>query len=662
MKEIAFFPLTPLRDSLCQLSQLEELHRLYHPCHITVFAIPLFAELYENYQFADCVIRLKGGIHGAFILENVPTTKFDLVFNHGYHQYWTAMVRQLDYKAAYGMEERDRSQTECNEIFTKWVSLDYWKNVTLKKYRYVAEQMAEVIRLVNPDYRGGMPRLSPENYRCTKPQTKLPDQYVLFLPGTSYIGKYWPIQKCFQLAKTLENLGFKPVFVIGPQDLSLKSDLIASGHLYFDQLSLSELAYVIVHSNLTVGNDSGPMHFAATFDVPTVHFYSFTGADNWFQYDQERHKLVMLPCGQDGAGCRGCNRTCIGKIPLKQALNAACELLHLPSVAMRQIGYFAQDLFGDALVNINLLDELSTFYAPCEITVFCTKNNVPLFESYAFCDHVFCYDPGEWQTEELPRFEFEAIFNNRYDMDSVNLIRSMRVKHVFGYQTYDIHETDCKKYYTKYLPLTLWDDEKLRRKTSVTEQGAALVRLVQPKYHCLHVKLAENTFIHDFSVLPDLKENTVLFVLGASNRYKHWGNDNYFKLAEILKSRGMNPLFLLGPQEADYAEIISAAGFAFVKNLNFQEVAQLMNAPGRTKCIIGNDTGMMHLACTLGCPSVTISAADAHFTWFPYDEKIHGLIYPSCSSTRCWQDCKDSSECVSKIDFQNVLKEVMLRF
>lgn len=659
MKEIAFFPLNPLGDSICQMGQLQELHRLYDPCRITVFAIPLIAELYRNYQYANEVVVLDGNIHGPVTFREVPRKHFDLVFNHGYNQYWSAMLRQLDYDKAYGMEEIFRSKAECEELFDQYVTLEYWRNITLKQYQYVPEQMAELIRLVNPVYRGAMPHLTTDNYQCTPPPKTLPGKYVLMLPGTSWIGKYWPIQKYLQLAETLRHCyGLESVFVIGPQDRVLIRDLEQAGFIYFDNLSLSQLGYVICRSELTIGNDSGPMHLAGCFDVKTVHFFSFTGIENWFSYDPRRHKALQYSCGRPN--CQNCLVTCVGKITLKQALEAVLELLDLPKIPIKKIAYFAQDLLGDALVNFNLLEKLSQIYFPCELTVFCTENNRELFQNYAFVDEIFCYTPGEWNRDLLPKLQFEAVFNTRYDMDSLNLISDLNCKSCYGYESYEISEADCKKYYTAYLPLKLWDDRSLRWQSSVTEQGSALIRLIEPEYHCNQIRLAENTFCHELSgkIQKVMSPRLVIIVPGASNRYKHWGNHNYFCLAKRLKDAGMNILFLLGPQETDYAPEITQAGYPWISELSFAEIAQLMNTPGKTELVVGNDTGIMHLACALDCPSVTISPQSASFTWFPYLSPKHRLCRAECAAIQCGDFCKQIDTCIAKISVDQVWNSI----
>jgi len=663
MKEIAFFPLTPLGDAIVTMGQLKELHRLYAPCRVTVFAIPLIAELYGNYSFCDKAVELDGGVRGSVRFREVPKEHFDVVFNHGYQESWTQMLRQMDYSEAYGMEELFRSKEECEVIFTKWVPLDYWNAVVLKKRRFVSQQMAEIIRFVNPDYENGCPQLDEQNYRCTRPNG-LPDgKYALFLPGTTALVKYWPIQKYLQLAKMLDSQGITPLFVMGPQDMALRDAIRASGYSFYDNLSLSELAYCMVHSQIVLGNDMGPMHLAACLDVPTVHFFSFTGAHNWFQYDQKRHKLVMPECGRrDGTDCGSCVRSCIGKITLMQGYRACQELLGLPMATFRHIAYFAQDLIGDALVTINELEELSRLYSPCCITVFCTKTNASLFERYAFCDYVCEYEPGKWHADDLPQMEFEAVCNTRYDRDSVNMVQALRHRYAYGYENVKIPEALCREVYDAWLPLSMWDDEEFRRNTSVTEQSAALLRLVNPQYHRQYAQLALNTFVHEFfSASKLLLRNMALLIRGASSRYKDWGTENYLELARRLRERGLVPLFLLGPGEADYAKDITAAGFEWLAGLNFGEIAALMNAPTYTKCVIGNDTGLMHLACALDVPSVTIATDETRFIWFPYRSPRHLSCYPECSELGCSRgNCPDAFKhnCIERIPIGKVINAV----
>ena len=478
---------------------------------------------------------------------------------------------------------------------------------------------------------------------------------MLLLPGTSGLVKYWPIDKYLQLAKFIESAGLTALFVTGPQDTGLQKDLQESPFAYLNDLSLSELAYTAAHAQLVIGNDSGPMHLAMAFDTPSISFFSFTGAGNWFQYDLKRHKVLMLPCGQKGSGCReeNCCKSCIGKIPLTDAVNTVSEMLQLPKPHISNIAYFVHDLIGDALVNIENLKALSNHYAPCRITVFCTSGNRELFDNYAFCDEVFCFKPGAWQKEDLPQTRYDAVFNNRYDLESLKIIQNLDHGNVYGYESYEITQELCQKYYTAYLPLSLWDDFELRRKTSVTEQGTALVRLAVPDYHCQNVSLRKNTFLSNFRPPESFSRNSVLLLPGASCKAKHWGNENFLLLAEKLKLKDFHPLFLIGPAEKQYRRQFEKAGFPVIENAPFSTISAMFFSPF-TAAVIGNDTGLMHLACMTDAPTITLSCHGAHFTWFPYDRQKHRLCHPACAEILCSSQCQEINNCSSKISLADV--------
>ena len=197
MKEIAYIPLTPLGDVICCINQLEHLKKIYAPCRITVFAIPLIADLLKNSVWVDRVMVLKGDVHGNLDLSGFtpPETEFDAVFNITYHIGYVELQQKLKCRKRYGSECYNITKELCEKNFDKWVTQEYWDNVTLKKYRTVCEQMAEPIRLVDPEFSFRYPTLTPETYRTEPYPGKLPEKFVLFLPGTSWIGKYWPITK-----------------------------------------------------------------------------------------------------------------------------------------------------------------------------------------------------------------------------------------------------------------------------------------------------------------------------------------------------------------------------------------------------------------------------------------------------------------------------------
>lgn len=328
---------------------------------------------------------------------------------------------------------------------------------------------------------------------------------------------------------------------------------------------------------------------------------------------------------------------------------------------MGNIAFFPQDLIGDALVWANLPKTASKLFAPCEVTVFCTKGVAELFECMSFCDKVVIYEQGKpWGEEEARGFgQFDVVLNTRYDADSVKRIMALRHNHAYGFENVDIPEATCKRIYTDYVPLSRWDDFHLRRKTSVTEQGAELIRLFVPDYHCGFVRFDGNEFVRE---LPRrAKTPRLVFIIGASDPAKSWGMENYLTLARHARTKGFAPLFLLGPKEETLVSRIAAAGFAVEFCLPFRKIAGYFSMESGTECVVGNDTGLMHLACMLGAPSVTVMPHGMHFTWFPYRGDVraqHVCLVPPCSTPMCVNDCGALATCAGKIPVERVVRAI----
>lgn len=217
---------------------------------------------------------------------------------------------------------------------------------------------------------------------------------------------------------------------------------------------------------------------------------------------------------------------------------------------MTPIAYIPQDLIGDSLVWANQIDLFARFFTPCEVTVFCTRGVAELFDCMAFCDNVIEYDPATpWSAEEVRGFgHFDLVANTRYDADSAERVRALDHDRAIGFENIDIPESVCKRVYTDYIPLSRWDDFHLRRETSVTEQGAELVRLLDPDYHCEFVSFGKTEFMREPPDATMPAAPRIVFAVGASNPAKSWGLANYLELARRLQTKGFRPLFLLSPR------------------------------------------------------------------------------------------------------------------
>lgn len=331
---------------------------------------------------------------------------------------------------------------------------------------------------------------------------------------------------------------------------------------------------------------------------------------------------------------------------------------------MRRVAYYPHDRPGDALVDVGQLPALRRIYGPCEIVAFCTETNRELFGCLAWCDAVEVYEPGRaWTAEEAAAFgEFEAAFNTRHDRDAFGRCMALRAKARYGYETCEVPGAACREGYTAHLPLSMWDDEDLRWKTGVCEQGAALVRLVEPGFHIDFPRLGLGDFRVDFPEdrLPWRDGRTVLFIPGAGAKEKRWPMERFLELARTVRGAGWEAVFQTGPCERELGREAAAAGFAVSDTPGWGRMAgQMLMA----RCVVGNDTGPMHLAAMLGVPTVALYFHGSARTWSPYggDERaVHVALSPGCARTRCLERCQEAAGCGRNIAFGTVAAAVRM--
>ncbi len=322
---------------------------------------------------------------------------------------------------------------------------------------------------------------------------------------------------------------------------------------------------------------------------------------------------------------------------------------------MKRVAYFPHDRPGDALVDIGQLPALRRVYGPCEIVAFCTEANRELFGCLTWCDAVEAYETERaWTAEKIVSFgAFEAVFNTRHDWDAIERTRALDAKARYGYETSEVPEGACREGYTAYLPLSMWDDEALRWHTSVCEQGAALVRLVEPGFHIDFPRLGLGDFRVDFpgDEEPWRGGKTAIFIPGAGAVEKRWPIERFLALAGLARESGWSIVFQTGPCERELGRAAAAAGFATSDTPSWGRMAGQMLL---SRCVLGNDTGPMHLAAMLGVPTVTLHFHGSEGTWFPYGgdgRAAHVALHPACSRSRCLNSCPKAARCGRKIEF-----------
>ena len=107
----------------------------------------------------------------------------------------------------------------------------------------------------------------------------LPEKYVLAFHATSRDSKLWPILYWIALGKALETQGYTMVIPWGNEDERIRANKIAESLLasiVLPKSGLGKLASVIAGATAAIGVDTGLMHLAIAFRVPSIAIYTDT--------------------------------------------------------------------------------------------------------------------------------------------------------------------------------------------------------------------------------------------------------------------------------------------------------------------------------------------------------------------------------------------------
>jgi len=126
-------------------------------------------------------------------------------------------------------------------------------------------------------------------------------------PGSAWATKCWPAENYVELISRIQTeLKLQAVIVGGRSDADLGEKIcqLSNGHCasLCGKTSLSDLMALMGHFKLFITNDSGPMHIATAFGVPTLGIFGPTTRElGFFPYGSDSRVIEVK-----GLDCRPC--------------------------------------------------------------------------------------------------------------------------------------------------------------------------------------------------------------------------------------------------------------------------------------------------------------------------------------------------------------------
>jgi ADP-heptose:LPS heptosyltransferase len=140
-------------------------------------------------------------------------------------------------------------------------------------------------------------------------------------PGATWPAKKWMPDQFGELADMLiAKLGVQVIMFAGPNDGEAVKAVLQHSFPSIKVLTnhpLRQLAAIMAHCSLFIGNDAGPMHIAAAVGTPTIGLFGPGEENIWFPYaagdghialrkDVACHPCHLDFCNRDGDGFMEC--------------------------------------------------------------------------------------------------------------------------------------------------------------------------------------------------------------------------------------------------------------------------------------------------------------------------------------------------------------------
>lgn len=271
-----------------------------------------------------------------------------------------------------------------------------------------------------------------------------------------------------------------------------------------------------------------------------------------------------------------------------------------------------QNQLGDLLLNVPAVRAIRDGFPDAHITLVVGRQNAPAVLGQPWADEVRVVDTrnalfvlGE-SLRPGPRPDLAIYFTTvSYSKSGALRTRATRAPERVGFDPARYGERD-RAALTRVVP---YPDGSLHQ----SEVSLALARAVGATAD----PPSSPTYVPDPALLLRAPRGVAYLHPGAGKVKNRWPADRFAAVARALLARGVDVLWIEGPQDDGCVE---AAGRALGKELSVvrgEPIPMLAARFAAARVYVGNDTGPLHLAAATGCPSVGVYGWSDPREWSP---------------------------------------------
>jgi len=343
---------------------------------------------------------------------------------------------------------------------------------------------------------------------------------------------------------------------------------------------------------------------------------------------------------------------------------------------MKKIVVIHLSRMGDMLQSIPFLASLKKKFPDARISLLAYKPFFKIISSSPYIDkfinlidsrYIRAFEDNNVDDEtcssliknnELLRLEYDLLFNLTHNISSARLAYYMNAKKKAGALLVDqelvVRDDWCKYFFS----LSKKREENLFNIVNIYQGMAGSFATSVLEYYNDSFLRRGKEFLKSYLLF---NEDKIIIAIhpGANLESKQWGKDNFVRLINLIKQSSPAVILLLGSQdEQEIGKYIES--HIDSKIINCIGLTKIEDLPGILQdvdLLISSDSGLSHVAASVGVKTVTISFGALYFAeTSPYGNG-NIIITPDIDCYPCKMACKDL-HCKNIIDAESVLNAV----
>lgn len=284
--------------------------------------------------------------------------------------------------------------------------------------------------------------------------------------------------------------------------------------------------------------------------------------------------------------------------------------------------YRPQNQLGDLLLNVPAIRAIRERFSRSHITLVVGEQNAPAVLGQSWVDEIRVVRTRGFAgllRESLrlgPRPDLALYFTTvSYSKSGAYLVRASRARGRVGFDPSYLRERD-RASLTRALP---YPEGKLHQ----SEVSLALARALgadrtPPPPH----------YVPDARLMSSVPSGVVYLHPGAGKVKNRWPAARFAEVARELLARGLDVHWIEGPQDGGCVAEASRGLGRSLPVVSGEPIPKLAARFARAALYVGNDTGPLHLAGAVGCPTVGVYGWSDPEEWAPVGSQVRSVRAP----------------------------------